>query len=107
MPLSIDRAKFDRDFPFQYAVYERLLAKGKRLTGEEWNVDSFERKLNPVEFDTLLTIMFVCSWDNNGRFIDTVKWYEESFEQVDRAFRRLGFNTASVLMPRALELHAL
>src|SRR5690606_7349046 len=75
--------------------------------GGEWDWDLFEAALLPVEFDILLVLNFVYSWENNGRFIDTVKWYEDRFDRVDRAFRRLGFNTASVLMPRALELDAM
>ena len=107
MPLSVDRAKFKSDFWFQHAVYEQLRAKAKRLTGDEWDLALSESRLKPAEFDALVILMFVYSWDNNGRFIDTVRWYEDHFEQVDRAFRRFGFNTASLLMPRALELYAM
>ena len=105
MSRSIDRSSFARDYQFVHAVYELLQAKAKRLTGEELNFIAAETKLNPTEFDTLLLITFEYSWDNNGSFIDTVKWYDEEFDQVDRAFRRMGFNTASLLMPRARKLY--
>ena len=77
------------------------------MSGGDGNLKLSENGPEPTEFDTLLVLMFVYSWENNGRFIDTVKWYEDHFEQVDHAFRRLGFNTASLLMRRALELYEL
>ena len=104
MALSVTRQQFERNWQFQHAVYERVRAKAEQHANGEWDLDRGEAVLTPAEFDTLLVLNFVYSWENNGRFIDTVRWYEDQFDRVDRAFRRLGFNTASVLMPRALEL---
>jgi hypothetical protein len=107
MPLSLKREDFESDWRFLSAVYERLLEKAKNHTGGVFDPDAFSRVLRPIEFDVWLVINFDSIWDNNGRFCDTVKYFEEDFDRLDSAFRNLGFNIASVLMPRALEVFSL
>jgi hypothetical protein len=107
LALSVTRKQFERDWQFHDAVYQRVRAKAEQHRDGKWDLDQSEAVLEPVEYDTLLVLNFVYSWENNGRFIDTVMWYKDQFDRVDRAFRRLGFHTASMLMPRALEFAAI
>jgi hypothetical protein len=106
MPLSVQRATFDQDWRFHHAVYDVLSRKAKGDTRNDLDWSDLEDTLRPVEFDTLLVLQFIYSWENSGSFIDTVSVFDNLFDEVDRAFRRLGFGVASVLMSRALELHA-
>jgi hypothetical protein len=96
--------RFEQDWQFHRAVYDRLIAKAERHTAGQWDWDRWERALEPVEFDALLVLNFLWSWENNGSFVDTIKWFEDRGDRFMRAFRRLGFGTASGLVPRALEL---
>ena len=105
--LSVSRSDFEQEWRFHSAVRDLILAKAKQRSGRDWDWDAWERVLGPAEFDLLLLGHVIGVWENNGRFIDTIKCWEEELDRVDRAFRRLGFNVASVLMPRALELDSL
>lgn len=87
-----------------FAACELLDAKAKRLAGCDWDLDAYERVLDPLEFDALVLIHFDGCWDNSGRFIDTLyDWAKES-DRVTRAFRTFGCNHAADLVPIALEL---
>ena len=106
MALSVERAAFEQDWRYHHAVYDALVRKAKGGTGADWEWSGARETLRPLEFDTLLVLQFTFSWENSGSFVDTVWAFDNLADDVDRAFRRLGFAVASALTPRALELHA-
>ena len=101
--LSVTSSQFKDDFAFHYGVLD-LIERKSSPHARKWDLDACERVLRPAEFDVLVVVTFLAAWDNNGRFVDTVKHFDNDFERMDRAFQRLGFRVAAVLMPRALEL---
>src|SRR5688572_14142572 len=107
MPLSVKREDFADDWRFLDTVYRIVRAKGERQTGGKFDLDAFAEVLLPVEFHIVLILTFIAVWDNGGRFGDAVKSFEDQYGRLDSAFRDLGFNVASVIMPRALKLRSL
>lgn len=90
---------YDVWFSFGDAMNEMAIEK----TGSEDEADWFQQ-LGEGDANFLMMRLFLFTYGNNGRFVDSVKYWDEHTDLLESAMRYFGLSKGAEMVRPALEL---